>query len=84
MEESATYRAIILRGRIEAARHLLLLQGKAKLGPPNAATQTALEKISDIDQLEEIAVLLMSADGWNELLPPSRQRRQNGRCKANA
>src|SRR5438876_1884033 len=45
MEQSATYQAIVRRGRAEEARRMLLLQGETKFGPPDAATQAALESI---------------------------------------
>jgi predicted transposase YdaD len=83
MEESATYRAIVRRGReegrAEGERRLLLLQGKAKFGPPDAATRAALEAITDLTQLEALGVRLISVSSWQELLPP---RRRNGRRKA--
>jgi predicted transposase YdaD len=69
MEESSTYRAIVRRGRIEGERHLLLLQGEAKFGPPDAAARAALEKITDVAELEEVGVRLVTADSWRELLP---------------
>src|SRR5262249_20538157 len=79
MEESATYRAIVRRGRAEGERRLLLLQGESKFGPPDAAIRAALEMITDLARLEELGVRLMSASSWQELLPPAPQRRGNGR-----
>jgi hypothetical protein len=87
MEESATYRAIVRRGReegrAEEARRVLMLQGEPKFGPPDAATRTALENISDLARLEELLLRLMSVGSWQELLPPQPQRRGNGRRKSN-
>ncbi len=81
MEESATYRAIVRRGRAEEARRLLRLQGETKFGPPDAAAQTALETIDDVSRLEELGVRLLSAGSWEELLPAPAQRRRNSRRK---
>jgi predicted transposase YdaD len=82
MEQSATYQAIVRRGRAEEARPLLLLLGQTKFGPPDAATQAALESIVDLARLEELGVRLLSAGSWQELLPPQAQRRRNGRRRS--
>lgn len=86
MEESATYQAIVRRGReegrAEGERRLLLLQSKAKFGPPDAAIQAALENINDLAQLEDLGVRLMTAASWQELLSPRTPRRRNGRRKS--
>ncbi len=82
MEESSTYRAIVRRGRIEGERHVVLLQGEKKFGPPDTATRAALESITDVAQLEELAVRLMTARSWQELLPArGRTRRARPRAK---
>jgi len=75
MEESATYQAIMRRGRAEEARRMLLLAGETKFGPADAATQAALEALDDLRQLEELMVRFVNAESWQELLPPSRQRK---------
>jgi hypothetical protein len=62
MEESATYQAIVRRGRAEEARHLLLLQGEAKFGRPDAATRAAIEGIGELARLEELGVRLLSVE----------------------
>src|SRR5262249_3508081 len=51
MEESSTYRAIVRRSKIEGERHLLLLQGEAKFGPPDGDARAALESITDLEQI---------------------------------
>jgi hypothetical protein len=87
MEESATYRAIVRRGReegreegrAEEARRMLVLFGEPKFGPPDAATRKALKNISDVAKLEELGTRLMSATSWQDLLPPKERRRSNGR-----
>src|SRR5262249_2384411 len=82
MEQSATYQAIVRRGQAEGMRHLLMLQGEAKFGPPDAAARAAIEGIGDVAQLDELGVRLMSAGSWQELLLPPVQRRRNGRRRS--
>jgi predicted transposase YdaD len=79
MEESATYQAIVRRGRTEEARRMLLLFGEPQLGPADAATQAALEAINDPQRLEELAVRLRNVASWQELLPPARPKRRKGK-----
>ena len=75
-EASSTYQAIVRRGRVEGARHFLLLVGSDKFGPPDPATLAALEAIDDMSRLEQLGIQLMSATSWQELLPtPPRRRR---------
>jgi predicted transposase YdaD len=90
MEQSATYQAIVRRGReegreagrAEEARRMLLLQGETKFGPSDAAARAALESIDDLALLEQLAVRFVSAGSWQELLPsppqPRRRRRSRG------
>src|SRR5205085_6225492 len=59
MEQSATYQAIVRRGRAEEERRMLLLLGEAKFGPPDAAARAALESISDVTRLEALGVRLI-------------------------
>jgi hypothetical protein len=68
MEQSTTYQAIVRRGRAEQARRMLLLLGEAKFGPPDEVTRAALEQISDLARLEALAVRLVNAASWPELL----------------
>jgi predicted transposase YdaD len=82
MEESATYRAIVRRGRAEEARHVLLLQGETKFGPADAPTRGAIEAMNDLPGLEALAVRLLSADSWQELLAPPPPRRRTSRRRA--
>jgi hypothetical protein len=79
MEDSATYQGIVRRSRAQEARHLLRLQGETKFGPADAATREALEAITDLPQLEELGVRLLSAGSWRELLPLPPPRRRTRR-----
>jgi hypothetical protein len=81
MEQSATYRAIVRRSQSAEARHLLLLLGEAKFGPPDATVRAALEGIEDLAQLEDLGVRLIRAGSWQELVPAQPTSRRRGREK---
>ena len=84
MKESVTYQAIIgqgraegrtegrakglAEGRAEGAREFLLYLAEKRLGSPDAAAQTALEAIDDIQVLEALADRLDEVKSWQELL----------------
>ena len=72
MEESTTYQAIIGKGRemgkLEELRRTILLQGVEKFGRAPRPVATAIESVGDIERLEQLAVRLMHATGWDELL----------------
>jgi hypothetical protein len=72
MEESVTYQAIFrkgwMQGRVEEARHILVLQGEQKFERPgNAAVRLTLESIDDILQLEALSLRLLDVNSWQEL-----------------
>src|SRR5947209_6140714 len=75
MEESSTYRAIIHRGKVEGARRILLLQGEAKFGASDDTARAVIESMSDLDQLVALAMRLMNAESWQELLAGHRPKR---------
>jgi predicted transposase YdaD len=80
MEESTTYQAIIRRGKaegiaegrvegkLEGAREVVLRLGRRRFGEPDAATQTALASLHDIERLEQLAERLLEVESWQELL----------------
>jgi len=90
MEESATYQAIVRRGREEGreegradeGRRLLLKLGQTKFGRPDAAARATIEGIGDVTELEELGVRLISAGSWQELLARPSQRRRIGRRRS--
>jgi hypothetical protein len=55
---------------------MLFLLGEKQFGPPDATTRAAIESIADVAQLEELAVHLMNAGGWHELLPSQTRNRR--------
>jgi hypothetical protein len=76
MKESVTYQAIIeegmvegrRRGRMEEARRILLLVGGSRFGEPPSEVVAGVNAITDLQKLEELAVRLLQAASWEELL----------------
>jgi hypothetical protein len=56
------------KGRVEECQRLLLRQGEARFGPPDAETNAALQTISDLDRLERLADAVLTAKSWQEFL----------------
>lgn len=82
MEESTTYQAIVRRGRVEEARRNVLMIGEVKFGPPDDSARSAVEAINDLDRLEELLLLQVSAASWEELLATPAPRRRNSRRRS--
>jgi predicted transposase YdaD len=72
MRDSLTYQAILEEGReegrAEGERRALLRWGTARLGPPDDATRSQIEAISDIETLDRLTDRLLTASSWGELL----------------
>src|SRR5438067_877581 len=76
MHESTAYDLILEEGRVEGLRegelrtyHRLLLRlGRKRFGPADAATESALTSIQDLDRLERMAEAVLSATSWQEWL----------------
>ncbi len=72
MNDSSTYRLILSRGaqkgELCAAKRILLLQGRIRFGPPDAATTNTFEKITDLGYLEHLCERLLVVATWQELL----------------
>jgi len=84
MEESVTYQAILkkgeARGKAEEAMRMLMLLGRRKLGEPSPEAMAALDGVTDIHRLEELALQLEYATSWPRLLglaaPQGRSRKR--------
>ncbi len=57
-----------LQKGINAAREMLLGIGEKLFGPPDTATRTVIESISDLERLKRMGLRALSAKGWNDLL----------------
>jgi hypothetical protein len=87
MKESSTYQAILEEGRTEGrgegavteARKLLRFFGDDKLGPPDAQTAAAIDRINNLSQLEELCNRLRTAGSWREVLSETATARRGGR-----
>lgn len=89
MKESTTYQMILEEGRVEgrlqgavtALRDVVLRQGTARLGPPDAKATAALNAINEPARLEELTLRVLTATSWRELLglpAPRRRSRRRG------
>jgi predicted transposase YdaD len=80
MKESATYQAILAEGREEGrqegrtegavaeVKKVLRLLGDEALGPPDARITAAIERLTDLTQLEELLKRVRTAASWQELI----------------
>jgi hypothetical protein len=68
LEESVTYQAIIQKGAVREARRIVLLLGRERFGELTPEVFAALEGLTDLPGLEQMAVRLLQASSWQELL----------------
>jgi hypothetical protein len=68
MEESTTYQLTLEEGGIAATRRLLLRMGTKRLGPPDAATMSAINSIGSSPKLEDLVDRTTEVSSWRELL----------------
>jgi predicted transposase YdaD len=68
MEESTTYRWIMKQGEIRGLRRVLLRLGREKLGPPDEATTTAINGLTDLSRLDRMTERVLTVSTWQELL----------------
>jgi hypothetical protein len=68
--DSATYQAILRKGRMPGGQQFLIRQGTKKFGKPDAATLTAIEAIRDFDKFAAMCERILDLDvrDWIELL----------------
>jgi hypothetical protein len=71
LEDSTTYQLILQRGRVDEAQSLILRMGTKQFGEPSSATASSIRGIADRDRLERIAMRVLDADDWNDLLTTS-------------
>jgi predicted transposase YdaD len=68
MEESSGYQLIMKRGERKALIGTLLRQGRKKFGEPDATTLAAVERLTDVDRLQNLTDRILEAATWQELL----------------
>lgn len=67
MTEMTAYDEALEEAAIACHRLLFRLERK-RFGDPDAATETELKSIRDLDRLERLADAILSAKSWSELL----------------
>jgi hypothetical protein len=68
LEDSTTYQWLLGKGRAEGMQKVILVQGRKRFGPPDAATEAAIKAIADQGRLERLADRVLDATGWPDLL----------------
>ena len=68
MEDSVTYQAILMKGRIAQAQAMLPRWGNQRFGPPSAEARTCVEGITSIERLEALIDRMFDLASWDELL----------------
>jgi hypothetical protein len=68
VEESTTYQYIIEQGGLKEARKILLTLGTDKFGAPTKRVKAAIQGSEDLPRLERMAMRLLTANSWDELL----------------
>ncbi|HBI45291.1 MAG TPA: hypothetical protein DDY78_20925 [Planctomycetales bacterium] len=91
MKESSTYQAIVEEGRIEGIargkaegavaefKKMLRMIGEQAFGAPDTATLTAIEKLNNLERLEDLLKRVRTADGWADLSGRPASARKAGR-----
>ncbi len=65
----------MMRASVVEARRLILRLGKKRFGPPEEETEAALNRINDLEKLEELIDRVIEVGNWQELLPAPPRRR---------
>jgi len=85
MKESTTYQAILeegeAKGKLAEAKRLLRVLAEHRWGAPDSHSANALERIGEVQRLEELALRVYQVNSWHELLELPAPRR--GRRKPN-
>jgi phosphoketolase len=68
MHESSAFELYEEKGRVEESHRLLLRQGRNRFGVADAAAESALRAIDDLDRLERMADAVLTAPSWQEFL----------------
>jgi hypothetical protein len=75
LEDSTTYQLIlqkgIAQGQMAATQSLILHQGTKRFGQASPAITSAIRNITDRERLERLAIHVLDAADWNDLLTSS-------------
>jgi hypothetical protein len=58
------------RGQLTEARKILRMLGDKEFGPPHARIVRIIERLTDLEQLEDLAMRVRTARNWPSLLGP--------------
>lgn len=68
MHDSSAFEYYEDKGRVDEGHRMLLRLGSRRFGTPDAATETALRAVEDLDRIERMADVILTATSWQELL----------------
>jgi len=68
MEDSSTYQGVIKIGALGTLRRTIMRQGTERFGAPPEGAAALLDSIGDLGQLENLAVHVVKATSWDDLL----------------
>jgi hypothetical protein len=68
MHESSAFELYEEKGRVDECHRLLYRQGWNRFGAPDPAIGETLRAIRDLDRLERMADVMLTAQSWQELL----------------
>lgn len=68
MQESTAFDEAVEEGELKRSHRLLLRQGRIRFGNPDAATESELTAIKDLERLERMSDAILTATSWKELL----------------
>jgi predicted transposase YdaD len=85
MEESSTYQAILrkgelkgelngeIRGKLQGKLEAILWFGRQKFGEPSSRVHKRLNRITDLQALNEVVLRISQLASWDEVFPPRRR-----------
>ena len=68
MQESATFRGIVQRAKIQYAQETLILQGTKRFGEANEEQLARLQSITDLERLTRMTEAILRVKNWQSLL----------------
>ncbi len=68
MQETTAWDEMIEEGELRRSHRWLLRQGQRRLGPVDESTEAAVRAVRDLDRLDRMADVILTASNWQELL----------------
>jgi hypothetical protein len=83
LKDSSFYPVLLKEGKeighIEQATKIIIRLGRIRFGRLPRATRAALEAINDLNRLEKLAVRMLTATSWDDLLAGRKQRNSSSK-----